>query len=159
MHASIKIAAIQMVSRISPEINMQHAHKLVSQAAEQGAKIILLPEYWSILGRRDTDKLAYAEEAGVGPLQDFMSNLAREFGVWLIGGTIPLVSAEAGKVLNTLLAYDTQGHQVARYDKMHLFGFTRGDESYDESRTITAGNDVIVLETPQARIGLAICYD
>ena len=159
MHASVKIAAIQMVSRISPEINMQHAHKLVSQAAEQGAKIILLPEYWSILGRRDTDKLAYAEEAGVGPLQDFMSNLARELGVWLIGGTIPLVSSEPGKVLNTLLAYDTQGHQVARYDKMHLFGFTRGDESYDESRTITAGDAVIVLETPQARIGLAICYD
>lgn len=159
MHASIKIAAIQMVSSISPEINMQHAHKLVGEAAEQGAKIILLPEYWSILGRRDTDKLAYAEEPGVGPLQDFMSNLAREYGVCLIGGTIPLISSEPGKVLNTLLAYDAQGHQVARYDKMHLFGFTRGDESYDESRTITAGEDVVVLETPHARIGLAVCYD
>lgn len=159
MHTSIKIAAVQMVSSISPEINMQHAHKQVAEAAEQGAHIILLPEYWSILGRHDTDKLAYAEEPGIGPLQDFMSNLAREYGVWLIGGTIPLISSEPGKVLNTLLAYDAQGHQVARYDKMHLFGFSRGDESYDESRTITAGDDVVVLETPQARIGLAICYD
>jgi len=159
MHASIKIAAIQMVSSISPEINMQHARKWISEAAEDGAKIILLPEYWSILGRRDTDKLAYAEEAGIGPLQDFMSNLASEYGVWLIGGTIPLISSEPGKVRNTLLAYDTEGHQAARYDKMHLFGFTRGDESYDESRTITAGEGVVVLETPHARIGLAVCYD
>ena len=82
-----------MVSSISPEINMQHARKWISEAAEDGAKIILLPEYWSILGRSDTDKLAYAEEAGIGPLQDFMSNLAREYGVWLIGGTIPLISS------------------------------------------------------------------
>lgn len=138
---------------------MQHARKWIGVAADQGAKIILLPEYWSVLGRRDTDKLAYAEKSGSGPLQNFMADIAREYGIWLIGGTIPLATPEPEKVLNTLLAYDAAGNQVARYDKMHLFGFSRGEESYDESRTITPGNSVAVLETPHARIGLAICYD
>jgi nitrilase len=88
-----------------------------------------------------------------------MSDMASQFGVWLIGGTVPLISSESGKVLNTILAYGPNGKLAARYDKMHLFGFTRGEESYDESRTISAGADVVTLETPLGRIGLSICYD
>ena len=100
--------------------------------------MLLLPEYWPILGRHESDKLAVAEPAGHGPLQQWMSDLARELGIWLIGGTVPLVSPEAGKVLNTSLVYGPDGAQLARYDKIHLFGFTRGEESYNESRTIRA---------------------
>lgn len=159
MFSKTKVAAIQMVSMPDPSVNRQVAARLVRAAAQSGAKLLLLPEYWPVLGRHETDKLAFAEQAGSGPLQEFMSDLARECGVWLIGGTVPLLAAEAGKVLNTLLAYGPDGRSVARYDKIHLFGFSRGEESYDESRTIVAGNDVTVLETPFGRVGLSICYD
>lgn len=159
MHNQLTISAVQMVSTPDPVINMQHAALRIREAADAGATMVLLPEYWSVLGLRDTDKLAFAENAGAGPLQDFMAGMAQECGVWLIGGTIPLNSGEPGKVFNTTLAYDANGSQLGRYDKIHLFGFTRGEESYDESRTIVAGNDVVVLETPLGRVGLSICYD
>jgi nitrilase len=121
--------------------------------------MVLLPEYWPLLGMTDTDKLSHAEQPGDGPLQQFMSSMAKQYGLWLIGGTIPLASPEPGKVLNTLLVYGPDGKRAARYDKIHLFGFTRGQESYDESRTIVAGDDVVVLDTPQLRVGLSVCYD
>ncbi len=159
MQNQLIISAVQMVSTPDPVINMQHAAQRIREAADAGATMVLLPEYWSVLGLRDTDKLAFAENAGAGPLQDFMAGMAQECGVWLIGGTIPLNSGEPGKVFNTTLAYDANGSQLGRYDKIHLFGFTRGEESYDESRTIVAGNDVVVLETPLGRVGLSICYD
>ncbi len=159
MNSKVKVAAIQMVSTPDPSANRQVAASLVRQAALGGAQLVLLPEYWPLLGVHDTDKLTYAEPFGSGPLQDFMSTLARECGVWLIGGTVPLLSAEPGKVLNTLLTYAPDGTPAARYDKIHLFGFARGEESYDESRTIVAGKDVGVLATPFGRIGLSVCYD
>ncbi len=159
MNADMKIAAVQMVS--SPDVaeNLEQAGQLLRQAAADGARLLLLPEYWPILGRHESDKLAVAERAGHGPLQQWMSDLARELGVWLIGGTVPLVSPDAGKVLNTSLVYGPDGAQLARYDKIHLFGFTRGEESYNESRTITAGSQVGSFEAPCGRVGLSVCYD
>lgn len=153
------VAAVQMVSTPDPAENRQTAARLVREAAAAGARVIVLPEYWAILGRKETDKLDQAEPFGDGPLQSFMSAIAKECGVWLLGGTVPLVSDDPGKVLNTLLAYGPAGELAGRYDKIHLFGFTRGDESFDESRTIVPGHDVVVLQTPFARIGLSICYD
>lgn len=155
----IKIAAVQMVSTPEPADNMATVERRVREAADTGASLVLLPEYWPLLGRTEHDKLHHAETPGQGPLQDFMARIACDAGVWLLGGTVPLVSGVPGKVLNTLLAYDPQGQACARYDKIHLFGFSRGEESFDESRTIVPGNDVCVLETPFARIGLSICYD
>lgn len=155
----IKVAAVQMVSTPLPEENKQAAARNIREAAEQGATLVLLPEYWAILGQHDTDKLAHAEVLGNGPLQEFMSMMASECGIWLIGGTIPLVSDEEGKVRNTLLAYGPDGKLTTHYDKIHLFGFSRGTEAFDESRTIVAGDDVAVLQTSQLRVGLSICYD
>ncbi len=154
-----QVAAIQMVSTPDPRQNRQTAARLVHDAAQAGARLVLLPEYWAILGHRDTDKIEHAETPGDGPLQTFMADLAREAGVWLLGGTVPLRSREPGKVLNSLLAYTPDGSQAARYDKIHLFGFSRGTESFDESRTILPGSEIGLLETPFARIGLSICYD
>lgn len=154
-----KVAAVQMVSTPDPAGNQQTAARLVREAAESGAKLVVLPEYWAILGRNETDKVDLAERPGDGPLQSWMSALAKECGIWLLGGTVPLTSEQPGKVLNTLLAYGPDGVLAARYDKIHLFGFTRGNESFDESRTIVPGAEVAVLETPFARIGLSICYD
>ncbi len=154
-----QVAAIQMVSTPDPAANRRTAERLVLDAAAAGAKLVLLPEYWAILGHRETDKVDHAESPGDGPLQAFMAELAARTGVWLLGGTIPLRSREPGKVLNSLLAYAPDGSQAARYDKIHLFGFNRGTESFDESRTILPGSEIGLLETPFARIGLSICYD
>ena len=155
----IQVAAAQMVSTPHPADNCETAARLVRQAAAAGAQLVLLPEYWAVLGGNEQDKVEIAESAGDGPLQNFLANLARECGIWLLGGTLPLKSHQSGKVLNSLMAYAPDGTLASRYDKIHLFGFTRGDESYDESRTIVPGSEVAVLETPLARVGLSICYD
>ena len=153
------VAAIQMISSPSVEENLATAQRLVAQAAAGGAKLVVLPEYWAIMGQQETDKLAHAEQPGSGPIQDGMAQMARQHGIWLIGGTLPLVSEQAGKVLNTTLVYDPQGEPAGRYDKIHLFGFTRGAESYNESRTIVAGSQVSSIELPFGRVGLSVCYD
>ena len=153
------VAAVQMISSPSVEDNLATARRLVAQAAAGGAQLVVLPEYWAIMGQQETDKLAHAEQPGSGPIQDGMAQMARQHGIWLIGGTLPLISGEEGKVLNTTLVYDPQGAPAGRYDKIHLFGFTRGTESYNESRTIVPGAQVRSIETPFGRVGLSICYD
>ena len=153
------VAAVQMISSPSVEDNLATARRLVAQAAAGGAQLVVLPEYWAIMGKQETDKLAHAEQPGSGPIQDGMAQMARQHGIWLIGGTLPLISGEAGKVLNTTLVYDPQGEPAGRYDKIHLFGFTRGTESYNESRNIVPGAQVRSIETPFGRVGLSICYD
>ena len=153
------VAAIQMVSSPSIEENIATATRLIAEAAAQGAELVLLPEYWAIMGMQETDKLAHAENFGAGPLQAFMREQAQQHGLWLIGGTLPLQSPEAGKVLNTTLVYSPQGECLARYDKMHLFGFCHGDEAYDEARTISHGHATGSVELPFGRVGLSVCYD
>jgi nitrilase len=153
------VAAIQMVSTPSVEENLATARRLLLEAAQTGAKLVTLPEYWPIMGRSDTDKVDRAEQPGSGPIQDFLASQAREHGIWLIGGTLPLVSNDAGKVLNTTLVYDPEGRPAGRYDKIHLFGFNKGSESYDEARTIVPGATVGSFEAPFGRVGMSICYD
>ena len=155
----LRVAAVQMVSTPEVGANIATAQRLVTQAAADGATLVCLPEYWPLLGRHERDKLAHAETPGAGPIQDAMAGMAARHGIWLAGGTLPLVSGEDGKVLNTLLMYGPEGAAVARYDKVHLFSFTRGNESYDESRTITAGATVQTVDTPLGRVGLSVCYD
>jgi predicted amidohydrolase len=153
-----RIAAIQMVSTPEPAQNHAVAQRLVREAAQQGAKLVLLPEYWPVMGLKDTDKLALAEQDG-GAIQAQMKAMARDNGVWLIGGTLPLATADAGKVLNKTLVYDPQGAVAARYDKIHLFSFTKGEEHFDEARTIRHGQQVQGFAAPFGRVGLSICYD
>lgn len=155
----MKIAAIQMISTPLPEQNFATAQRLLAEAAQAGAQLALLPEYWPLMGLRETDKLGHAERPGTGPIQSFMADAARRHRIWLIGGTLPLVGAVAGKVLNTTLVYNPAGEPAARYDKMHLFSFARGAESYDEARTIEYGHQAVAFEGPCGRIGLSICYD
>src|SRR5215217_2893200 len=123
-----KVAAVQMISSPSVTENIATARRLVTRAADQGATLVLLPEYWAIMGLNDSDKVAVAEPLGRGPIQDFMSSLARELEIWLIGGTLPLASSDPAKVVNTTLVYNALGEHVGRYDKIHLFGFTKGTE-------------------------------
>jgi nitrilase len=154
-----RVAAVQMVSTPEVEQNLATARRLVGEAAASGATLVTLPEYWPIMGMSDTDKVRHAEAQGDGPIQDCMAALAREHGIWLIGGTLPLRSHEDGKVLNTTLVYDPKGAPIGRYDKIHLFGFNKGSESYDEARTIVPGAAVGSFEAPFGRVGLSVCYD
>jgi len=154
-----RVAAIQMVSTPDVAANLATARRLVGEAAAAGATLVALPEYWPIMGMLDTDKVDHAEPEGSGPIQDCMAQLAREHGIWLIGGTLPLASNAPGRVLNTTLVYDPQGARAGRYDKIHLFGFNKGEESYDEARTIVPGASVGSVEAPFGRVGLSVCYD
>lgn len=155
----MKVAAIQMVSTAELAQNISSAEKLMQQASDDGAKLLLLPEYWPLMGMHDSDKLTLAEPAGSGIIQNFLSTTAKKLDAWIIGGTLPLISNDPNKVFNATLVYNPLGVAVARYDKIHLFGFSKGDESYEESRTIVAGDKVVSVETDFGRVGLSICYD
>lgn len=155
----IKIAAIQMASGPQVSANLSEAERLIEVAVNQGAKLVALPEYFAIMGLKETDKVAVREEEGKGPIQDFLSRLAKQHKIWLIGGSVPLVSNFPNKVRNSCLVYDDKGTQVARYDKIHLFGLDLGNEHYHEEKTIESGDTVKVVDTPFGKIGLSICYD
>ncbi|UXY14836.1 carbon-nitrogen hydrolase family protein [Chitiniphilus purpureus] len=152
-------AAIQMISTPTVADNLAVAAGLIAQAAAQGAQLVALPEYFAIMGARDTDKLAVREPFGNGPLQTFLASLAARHRIWLVGGTIPLAGADVARVRNTCLAFDPDGQCVARYDKIHLFGFDNGTERYAERDTIEPGETPVAFDTPFGRIGLAVCYD
>jgi len=154
-----RVAAIQMASGPSVSANLEEAGRLIEDAVSQKAKLVVLPEYFCIMGMKDTDKLAIREEPGDGQIQRFLSDMAKRLGIWLVGGSVPLASPESNKVYNSCLVYADSGEQVARYDKIHLFGLQLGHERYAEEKTIKAGNKVVTVDSPFGRIGLSICYD
>ena len=155
----VKIAGIQMASSPNVASNLIEAERLIAIAAEQGAKIVVLPEYFCIMGVKDIDKVAVREKLSDGPIQRFLAKMAKHYKIWLIGGTVPLVSNFPNKVRNSCLVFNDKGVQVARYDKIHLFGLNLGAEHYHEENTIESGDTVVVVETPYGKIGLSVCYD
>lgn len=155
----VRVAAVQMVSTPRVDENLRTAATLIDEAVAGGAALVALPEYFPIMGISDADKVRVREFDGHGPIQDFLATSAREHAIWLIGGSLPLSAEHPEKVLNSCLAYNPQGQRVARYDKIHLFGFRQGDECYDESATIEAGRQAVSFATPFGRVGLSICYD
>ena len=159
-----RVAAIQMVSAPEVEANLAAAGRLVAEAAAQGAQLVALPEYFCILGRHETDKVKVAEKdaaepGGGGPIQDFLAEAALRNKVWLMGGTLPMVSNDPARVRSANLVFDSNGNRVARYDKIHLFSFRKGVENYDETRTMQPGSTPVVVESPFGRLGLSVCYD
>jgi nitrilase len=156
---NFRVAAIQMASGPHVDANLLEAGRLIKMAADQGAAIIGLPEYFAIMGMKDTDKVKVAESFGSGPIQDFLSRSAKRYGVWIVGGSVPIKTEQHNKIRNSSLVFDHTGKCVARYDKIHLFGFQRGVEKYDESKTIEPGDQIVTLNSPFGKIGLSICYD
>ena len=160
----MRVAAIQMVSAIAREANLARAHSLLAEAAAEGAELAVLPEYFCMMGARDTDKLGLRETAGAGTVQSFLSDAAREFGLWVVGGTLPLETGDDDHVFNSSLAYSPEGQCVARYDKIHLFYFDNGRERYDERRVIAPGSRPVCFDLPSRdghrwRVGMSVCYD
>ncbi len=162
-NAILKIASVQMVSTPNLEENLNAAGKLVHLAAQDGAQVVVLPEYFCLLGLKDTDKLAVREVFGKGPIQERLAAIAQANSIYLVAGTIPLEAKEANKVLNSTLIFDPSGRCISRYDKIHLFGFQTSTERYQESETIEAGNQpgLVSLDIKGVhwRFGLSVCYD
>lgn len=155
-----RVAAIQMVSAATVEHNLLRAEALIAEAAKQGAKLVALPEYFCLMGKRDGDKLDIREQPGAGPIQSFLSRAARKHDIWLHGGSLPLQSDDPARIYNSTLVYGPDGNEVVRYDKIHLFGFRKGEESYDESLSIKPGSPPAkTFDAPVGKVGLSICYD
>jgi deaminated glutathione amidase len=154
----MKIAAVQMVSTPDWAANRAAAERLLREAAAAGAGFVLLPEYFCLMGWKDEDKLALAEDDG-GPIQAFLAGMARELGLWIAGGTLPRRAATPDRVLNRCCVFAPDGRQVAHYDKVHLFAFDNGRESYDEGRVLEAGTEPVALQAGALRVGLSVCYD
>ena len=154
-----RVAAVQTVSGGDVEANLRAIEPLVAEAAGQGARLVVLPEYFGVLGARASDKVVAREADGRGAQQDFLSRLARERGIWLVGGTVPIAIADPARVRSASLAFGPDGRRVARYDKIHLFAFHQGEERYDEGRTIEPGSEAASFETPCGRVALSVCYD
>ena len=159
MTGPFRVAAIQTVSAPSVAVNLAAAGELIGAAAAQGARLVVLPEWFCFIGAGERDKLALGEADGDGPIQGFLARAAREHRVWLVGGSLPLATADPGKVRNACLVFDDAGRRIARYDKIHLFDFTGPAEKYRESNTIEPGREPMAIDSPFGRIALSICYD
>ncbi len=153
-----KVGLIQMTSSSKVEENLEFIEKMMKQAHEESASLVSLPENFACMGVND-DKFRIAEYYDQGPIQEKISQLAKQFNLWVIAGTIPIKTA-GRKVRSASIIFDNKGKKVARYDKIHLFDVQVSDkESHRESNDIEAGQDLIVVETPVGKIGLTVCYD
>ena len=159
----MKISALQMVSTTHVGANLVAAQHLIARAANEGAELVALPENFCLMGHQDRDKVLIAESPGNGPIQQMLSHCAHENAVWVIGGTLPLLTDDPERVLNTCCAFAPDGTQVARYDKIHLFNYRNEREQYDEGRSIRCGNEAVAFDAQVSdgslRIGLSVCYD
>ncbi|MBS0260285.1 MAG: carbon-nitrogen hydrolase family protein, partial [Proteobacteria bacterium] len=156
---TVRVAAIQMASGPNVSANLAEAERLIELAVEAGARMIVLPEFFCIMGMKDADVVKVREAEGHGPIQAFLARTAKKHHVWLVGGSVPLEASTANKVRNSCLVYDERGKLVARYDKIHLFGLDLGNEHYQEAKLIEPGDRVVVINSPFGRIGLSVCYD
>jgi len=156
---AFRVAAVQTVSGGDVEANLRAIEPFVIDAVNRGARLVLLPEYFGIFGARASDKVSAREADGAGPQQAFLSRLAREHGIWVIGGTVPIAIPDPARVRSAALVYGPDGARVARYDKIHLFAFSQGTEHYDEGRTIEPGVEPVAFDAPCGRVALSVCYD
>jgi deaminated glutathione amidase len=157
--APMRVAAVQMTSGADVAANLKAARRFAEAAAADGARLVLLPENFGLMGLHARDKLAAQERDGDGPQQALLATLARELGLCVIGGSVPIASDDPTRTRQSLLVYGPDGTRVARYDKIHLFRFTHGHEDYDEAKTIVAGSQPVSFRAPCGAVGLSICYD
>lgn len=160
----MKVAAIQMVSGISLDANLSEALRLLRQAAAAGAELAVLPEYFCFMGAKDEDKLVIAETEGLGRVQDFLADAARDLKMCIVGGTLPMATADPSHAANASLSFDAKGHRLSRYDKIHLFRYDNGRERYDEAAVLQAGDtpthfELRARDGENWRIGQSVCYD
>lgn len=158
----MKVAAVQMTSRRDVDHNLAEAARLIHEAAEADAELVVLPENFSFLGATDADRVAVVEPYGDGPAQRFLAEQAQLHRIWIVGGTIPIRDPGSERASSRSLLIGPDGATHAYYDKIHLFDVAipeRPSESYRESATTAPGARVVTAETPLGRIGMTVCYD
>ncbi|HEX7046451.1 MAG TPA: carbon-nitrogen hydrolase family protein [Gammaproteobacteria bacterium] len=157
------VAALQMASGPRLDPNLDEARRLLREAAAAGAKLAVLPEYFAQFGLPEAERVQSAEKPGSGPVQEFLARTAFETGMWIVGGSLPMKTGETSgeRVRGACLVFNSEGEQVARFDKMHLFDvhIPERDEHYEESGWTEPGDAIVVVDTPFGRLGLAVCYD
>lgn len=160
---SNRCAVIQMLSTADVEANLQQAGTLLAEAAAAGARLAVLPENFAAMGHPDVLSLARNELDGQGPIQTWLARQAEQHGMWIVAGSLPLLPAQGNqdKPAVACLVYNSEGQQVVRYDKLHLFDASVADSQgqYRESDTHQPGNGLVVVDTPVGRLGLSVCYD
>lgn len=155
----LRASAVQMVSSPDLHENLAAAKRLIARAADDGAGLVALPEYFVQIGGDPAAKLGIAEHVGRGPIQDMLADAAARHGIWIAGGSMPLVTHDPARVSNTMLVYGPDGGCVARYDKCNLFSIRTPEVTHDENLTMVGGDALSVVAHPWGRIGLGICYD
>jgi predicted amidohydrolase len=159
----VDIAVIQMVSQADVADNLVQARRLLQQAAEAGARLAVLPENFAAMGCSNLAALGHAEACGEGPVLPWLASAARDLGLWIVAGTLPLPPDDQpmGRPHATSLLIDAHGQRAARYDKLHLFDVDVADSRgrYRESDDYVHGARVVLADTPVGRLGLTVCYD
>lgn len=157
----LNAAVIQMTSGPDRTQNLAAAGELLKRAADDGAELAVLPENFSAMGLNEADRCVLAEPEGNGPVQDFLAEQAQRHRLWIVGGTIPLVSDDPQRPFASALVFTAEGQRIARYDKLHLFdvGMPDNDEAYRESAHTRAGSGPALLPTPWGKLSVTICYD
>ncbi|OGT41338.1 MAG: hypothetical protein A3F13_01370 [Gammaproteobacteria bacterium RIFCSPHIGHO2_12_FULL_40_19] len=154
------LSAVQMCSSGNVDTNLKLASQYIRAAAANGAKMVVLPEMFACIGKNPVDALSIKEKFGSGKIQDFISSVAAQCNIWIVAGTIPIACENSTKVSAACIVFDANGNAVARYDKMHLFDAIISEkEAYKESDTTEPGSNIVVVDTPLGRLGLAVCYD
>ncbi|KTC84110.1 carbon-nitrogen hydrolase family protein [Legionella brunensis] len=154
-----KVAAVQMISSASIADNLNQVQHFFMKAKEEQVELLVLPENFAFMGKQEADKLRKAEKYGVGEIQDHVSRWAKEYGLWVIAGTLPLRGLQE-RARSSCLVFDDKGLCAARYDKIHLFDVRVSEqEAHQESSTIERGDEIVVVDTPVGRVGLSVCYD
>lgn len=163
---SHQVAAIQMVSTHDIEANLADAERLLTEAAGNGARVAVLPENFAVLATGQMVECGLTESQGEPVIRSFLARQAKTLGMWIVGGSLPLArrpegSAIQNRVRAACLVFDDHGQEVARYDKIHLFDAVVEDShgQYRESDTFEPGDQVVTVDTPVGKLGLAICYD
>ncbi len=155
------LGTIQMTSVDDVGANLAAARRYLEAAAHAGASLAVLPENFAFMAADESARARIAEPDGTGPIQEFLARTARECRLWIVGGTIPLVSADRDRPYAACCVWSDTGQRVGRYDKIHLFDVRVPDstEAYRESRRTMPGSDPLVIETPFGQLGIAVCYD
>jgi predicted amidohydrolase len=158
-----RVAAVQMVSGRDLETNLEAAAKLIERAAKEGAQLIVLPEAFALFLASEQRELGVREASAAARIRPFVAELAAKYGVWIVGGTLPIVEADDPRPRAASIVFDDTGAEVARYDKLHLFDVEVSDQQgrYCESDTFCPGalDRVKIVPTPFGKLGLTVCYD
>lgn len=162
LHSSPQITLLQWTSRADWETNKAYLlaqFEKIKATSLNAPHLVILPEVFARFGAGEAAQGKYAEELGHGPVQDFIADCCRRFDFWILAGTMAIRGGE--RYLAASLLFDGNGELAARYDKIHLFDANVNDntKSYRESTYTKPGNQLVVVDTPFGKLGLAVCYD